>query len=314
MPRGSAHRAASPIRNVIRSDLKWMTCAIISHSVQVRSMIPPQLRTRTLHCIRASAESNLEEPTACMKDACCRRTHHGSWVCEHAICKLHLPAGQGRVIAASRGRLGTATRSSSQPATRAASWEEHGMLTARMACIQPVLSTRLIWVEKSSRDCRYVTDGVILEHACVTRIFSIVCDVHDQAPSWAEYNTDTYAHYACTMQSLSFSASYSHTATLLHSRAFLGCAPMRPSGKSKHRHANRWRHQGIQPSQADKARAHGQPLMCGVQRAENPPHVRPERAWRGMRGVRGSNVPASHPHLRNQRCTTVCSQHAETTR
>jgi hypothetical protein len=37
MLRGSAHRAASPIRNVIRSDLKWMTCAIISHSVQVRS-------------------------------------------------------------------------------------------------------------------------------------------------------------------------------------------------------------------------------------------------------------------------------------
>jgi hypothetical protein len=160
-------------------------------------------------------------------------------------------------------RTPTATRSSSQPATRAASWEEHGMLTARMACIQPVLSTRLIWVEESSRDCRYVTDGVILEHACVTRIFSIVCDVHDQPPSWAEYNTDTYAHYACTMQSLSFSASYSHTATLLHSRAFLGCAPTRPSGKSKHRHANRWRHQGIQPSQADKARAHGQPLMCG---------------------------------------------------
>ena len=57
----------------------------------------------------------------------------------------------------------------------------------------------------------------------------------------------------------------------------------------------------IQPSQADKARAHGQPRMCGVQRAENPPHVRPERAWRGMPGVRGSNVPASHPHLRNQR-------------
>ena len=27
------------------------------------------------------------------------------WVCEHAICKLHLPAGQGRVIAASRGCL-----------------------------------------------------------------------------------------------------------------------------------------------------------------------------------------------------------------
>ena len=83
--------------------------------------------------------------------------------------------------------------------------------------------------------------------------------------------------------------------------AFLGCAPTRPSEKSKHRHANRWRHQRIQPSQANKARAHGQPLMCGVQRAENPPHVRPERAWRGMPGVRGSNVPASHPHLRNQR-------------
>ena len=27
------------------------------------------------------------------------------WVCEHGICKLHLPAGQGRVIAASRGCL-----------------------------------------------------------------------------------------------------------------------------------------------------------------------------------------------------------------
>lgn len=198
-------------------------------------------------------------------------------------------------------RMPTATRSSSQPAARAASWEEHGMLTARMACIQPVLSTRFVWVEELSRDCRYVTDGIILEHGCATRIFSIVCDVHDQPPSWAEYNTATYAHYACTMQSLSFSTSYSHTATLLHSRAFLGCAPTRPSEKSKHRHANRWRHQGIQPSQADKARAHGQPLMCGVQRAENPPHVRPERAWRGMPGVRGSNVPASHPHLRNQR-------------
>ena len=115
-------------------------------------------------------------------------------------------------------RMPTATRSSSQPAARAASWEEHGMLTARMACIQPVLSTRFVWVEELSRDCRYVTDGIILEHGCATRIFSIVCDVHDQPPSWAEYNTATYAHYACTMQSLSFSTSYSHTATLLHSR------------------------------------------------------------------------------------------------
>ena len=144
-------------------------------------------------------------------------------------------------------RMPTATRSSSQPAARAASWEEHGMLTARMACIQPVLSTRFVWVEESSRDCRYVTDGIILEHGCATRIFSIVCDVHDQPPSWAEYNIATYAHYACTMQSLSFSTSYSHTATLLHSRAFLGCAPTRPSEKSKHRHANRWRHHPAQP-------------------------------------------------------------------
>lgn len=195
-------------------------------------------------------------------------------------------------------RMPTATRSSSQPAARAASWEEHGMLTARMACIQPVLSTRFVWVEESTRDCRYVTDGVILEHGCATRIFSIVCDVHDQPPSWAEYNTATYiyAHYACTMQSLSFSTSYSHTATLLHSRV-----PWLCSHASFRKEQTPTREPVEAPSQADKARAHGQPLMCGVQRAENPPHVRPERAWRGMPGVRGSNVPASHPHLRNQR-------------
>ena len=165
---GSAHRAASPIRNVIRSDLKWMTCAIISHSVQVRSMIPSRLRTRTLHCIGASAESNLEDPSACMKDACCRRMHHGSANMQSASCTFQL----------ARGVL------SRHPADAYCNPQQFPARAARAASFSMVC-LRLEWraysrsyapgsfgTRKSSRDCRYVTDGVIILEHVVQRGYS----------------------------------------------------------------------------------------------------------------------------------------------
>ena len=206
-------------------------------------------------------------------------------------------------------RMPTATRSSSQPAARAASWEEHGMLTARMACIQPVLSTRFVWVEESSRDCRYVTDGIILEHGCATRIFSIVCDVHDQPPSWAEYNTATYAHYACTMQSLSFSTSYSHTATLLHSRV-----PWLCSHASFRKEQTPTREPVEAPSSPARQTRHGRTasrvcVACNVRRTR-PMCV--QNVPGAVCLVCGGATFPRRTHIFGT--SVVCSQHAETTR